>query len=74
MGVDRRIVCERCGTEFGCGRDGAEGCWCAAEPYRLPMPVPGKAGALSDCLCPNCLRALARETAAADHPPNAATR
>jgi len=34
-------------------------CWCAAEPYRLPMTK----AALEDCLCPACLRkaAAARE-------------
>jgi Cysteine-rich CWC len=74
MGVaERRIACERCGAAFGCGRDSAAGCWCAAEPYRLPIPVPGKTGAFGDCLCPSCLRALARKPAA-DHPPGAATR
>jgi Cysteine-rich CWC len=73
MGVaDRPLACERCGAEFTCGRDSAAGCWCAAEPYRLPMPAPGKAGTSGDCLCPSCLRALAQEPVAADHPPDAA--
>ena len=56
----RRIACERCGAEFRCGRDSPAGCWCAAEPYRLPVPLPAAAGPSSDCLCPSCLRALAQ--------------
>lgn len=55
--VERRIACERCGREFGCSRDSIAGCWCNAEPYRLPMP--SRAGRFSDCLCPNCLREFA---------------
>jgi hypothetical protein len=31
-------------------------CWCAAEPYRLPMPNDD-----TECLCPACLRAAAAE-------------
>jgi hypothetical protein len=47
----RNIVCERCGTLFRCNLDGD--CWCAAESYRLPLPLSG------DCLCPACLRQAA---------------
>jgi hypothetical protein len=50
--VLRRLSCERCGREFDCGLGGD--CWCAAEPYRLPLPA-GSA----DCLCPDCLRMAA---------------
>jgi hypothetical protein len=49
----RRLACARCGTVFDCSLGG--GCWCAAEPYRLPMPDE----AAADCLCPDCLRAKA---------------
>jgi hypothetical protein len=49
----RRLACARCGTPFDCNLGG--GCWCAAEPYRLPMPDL----AAEDCLCPACLRAKA---------------
>jgi hypothetical protein len=49
----RRLACGRCGTVFDCSPRG--GCWCAAEPYRLPMPD----GAAEDCLCPSCLKAAA---------------
>jgi hypothetical protein len=49
----RTLVCARCSTSFDCRLGG--GCWCAAEPYRLPMPETGT----EDCLCPACLRAAA---------------
>jgi hypothetical protein len=51
----RAVACARCGTVFGCDLGGD--CWCAAEPFRLPLPDDAAAG---DCLCPDCLRALAR--------------
>src|SRR5262245_11042266 len=54
----RRISCARCGMSFECGFS-AE-CWCAGEPYRLPMT---KAW-LEDCLCPVCLREAAAALAA----------
>ena len=38
---------------FDCGLS-AE-CWCAAEPYRLPMTK----ARIEDCLCPECLRKAA---------------
>jgi len=52
----RSLSCARCGTAFEC-RPGGD-CWCAAEPYRLPMPD----SAAEDCLCPACLRAKAAES------------
>ena len=33
----RPLSCARCGTTFDCGL-GAD-CWCAAEPFQLPMTV-----------------------------------
>ena len=51
----RRLACARCGSVFEC-RSAAGGCWCAAEPYRLPLTA---AGAAEDCLCPACLRKTA---------------
>ncbi|MDD1537774.1 MULTISPECIES: hypothetical protein [unclassified Bradyrhizobium] len=48
----RRLVCSRCGTEFGCDLSG--NCWCAEEVAKLPMPVAGE-----DCLCRECLRKAA---------------
>ena len=49
----RKLACARCGTVFGCSLGG--GCWCDAEPYRLPMTN----AAVEDCLCPSCLRQAA---------------
>ena len=54
----RRLACARCGTAFECGAPGD--CWCAAEPYRLPLTA---AGANEDCLCPACLRKAAAAVA-----------
>jgi len=53
------MSCQRCGQEFGCSREDIDRCWCAAEPYRLPMKLPPEAGGFSGCLCPSCLRAVA---------------
>jgi hypothetical protein len=51
----RRLTCARCGAAFDCGLGGD--CWCAAEPYRMPMTT----AAAEDCLCPACLRQAAAE-------------
>jgi hypothetical protein len=56
----RQITCARCGAAFECGLAGD--CWCAAEPYRLPMPNAATA-AKEDCLCPACLRRAAAHAA-----------
>ncbi|HZO47838.1 MAG TPA: cysteine-rich CWC family protein [Xanthobacteraceae bacterium] len=53
----RRLACARCGTAFDCSLGG--GCWCADEPYRLPMPDSAAQDSPQDCLCPACLRAAA---------------
>jgi hypothetical protein len=57
----RRMVCPRCGSSFDCGL--SADCWCAAEPYRLPMTK----ALLEDCLCPACLREAADALAASRH-------
>jgi hypothetical protein len=49
----RKLRCGRCGAAFDCGL--GDDCWCAAEPFLLPMP----SGDAEDCLCPACLRASA---------------
>jgi hypothetical protein len=49
----RRLRCGRCGADFDCSLAG--NCWCAAEPYRLPMPD----SPAEDCLCQACLKAAA---------------
>lgn len=51
----RQLACARCGSVFECAQAGE--CWCAAEPYRLPMPD----AAAEDCLCPSCLRKAGAE-------------
>jgi hypothetical protein len=52
----RRLACARCGTAFECALGGE--CWCAAEPYRLPLTA---AGETENCLCPACLRKAAAQ-------------
>jgi hypothetical protein len=51
--LPRNLACARCGATFECRPGG--GCWCAAEPYLLPMTN----AAIEDCLCPACLRKAA---------------
>jgi hypothetical protein len=55
----RKLACARCGAAFDCSLEG--GCWCAAEPYRLPLPA--TSGSDEDCLCPACLRKAAANPA-----------
>lgn len=57
----RKLACARCGAAFNCGLDGD--CWCAAEPYKLPMAN----AATENCLCPACLRKAAALQRAAEH-------
>lgn len=52
----RRLVCARCGAAFDCGL--GQDCWCAAEPWRVPVTDGAKS---EDCLCPPCLRRAAAE-------------
>jgi len=56
----RTKTCTHCGTVFDCST--SSGCWCAKEPYRLPMPAPGST---DDRMCPPCLRAEAAKRQAA---------
>jgi hypothetical protein len=58
--AERRLICARCGEEFGCGRERIGACWCNAEPYRLPLPAAGAQASAGDCLCPACLREAAK--------------
>jgi hypothetical protein len=53
--TSRQLSCARCGSGFACSLSGE--CWCAAEPFRLPMPAHDG----GDCLCPDCMRELARQ-------------
>jgi hypothetical protein len=68
LGQPARMVCERCGQEFGCSRGRIGDCWCNAEPFRLPVPLPPEVGTFGDCLCPSCLRSLAEALAARGYP------
>lgn len=70
-GEPRRIACARCGTAFSCLADGTGRCWCGAEPFRLPVPLPAEVGPYDDCLCPDCLRALAAELVTRGYGPEA---
>ncbi|MEI7806079.1 MAG: cysteine-rich CWC family protein [Hyphomicrobiales bacterium] len=59
--LSRRVTCARCGTAFDCSLGG--GCWCADEPYRLPVPDIKTKPETADCLCPGCLRKAAARAA-----------
>ena len=58
----RRLTCEACGQEFGCGALSPGGCWCAkvetTEETRAELKRRYR-----DCLCPSCL-----ERASAQNP------
>jgi hypothetical protein len=58
----RNLACSACGTVFACSRD--EACWCMDETVRLPMPVED-ASETQDCLCRDCLRRMAEQSAEA---------
>lgn len=50
--------CEQCGADFGCGSDTGK-CWCGDVP--LTEETLRKLRELyGDCLCPDCLKALAK--------------
>jgi ribosomal protein S14 len=53
----RTLACARCGAEFTCNLHGP--CWCSEETVRLPLPTPTGPTGFDDCLCRDCLRALA---------------
>jgi hypothetical protein len=56
----RQIACARCGAEFTCNLHGP--CWCGAEAVKLPLPALGQPSAtgFDDCLCRDCLHAVAK--------------
>ena len=58
----RRLACARCGVAFGC--DLSKDCWCGQEAARLPLPASGTG--FADCLCRDCLRAVAEAHDAAN--------
>jgi HAD superfamily hydrolase (TIGR01509 family) len=51
----RALACARCGVEFKCTL--SKDCWCGEEMARLPLPTFGTG--FADCLCRDCLRAVA---------------
>ena len=59
----RTIDCERCGATLTCMAGTGAPCWCGKESFRLPMPLPAGVGPFADCLCPDCLRAVATDLA-----------
>ena len=55
----RQLACARCGMPFTCNLHGP--CWCGEEAAKLPLPKPGTISAtgFDDCICQDCLRAVA---------------
>ncbi|HET9012615.1 MAG TPA: cysteine-rich CWC family protein [Gemmatimonadaceae bacterium] len=63
--VERTVMsCSSCGTSFHCGRDDADGCWCA----RLPALPRERYAANAGCLCEACLRRMLDDPAASRPP------
>jgi hypothetical protein len=54
----RDVTCERCGTVFTCNLSGK--CWCASMPFRLPLPDADDDEGFKDCLCKQCMEAIAQ--------------
>lgn len=51
--------CEKCGRAFTCGAaDPAKPCWCTEVPVS-PGSLKELREQYEDCLCPECLRAVA---------------
>lgn len=50
-------TCESCGVTFGCEAK-LDGCWCT-EIDVLPAAAEALKATFKDCLCPNCLAAMA---------------
>ncbi|WP_341904293.1 diphthine--ammonia ligase [Fluviicola taffensis] len=50
--LEKQKVCVQCGISFSCY---TQGCWCAELPMIMPMEN------ITDCLCPNCLKAAIDE-------------
>ena len=47
--MSSEITCLQCGTNFSCGSNGKDKCWCAAYP-KIMQPDASK-----QCMCPSCL-------------------
>lgn len=50
--LEKHKICVNCGIPFSCY---TQGCWCAELPMIMPMEN------ITDCLCPNCLKAAIAE-------------
>jgi diphthine-ammonia ligase len=50
--LEKQKICVNCGIPFSCF---TQGCWCAELPMIMPMEN------ITDCLCPNCLKAAIAE-------------
>jgi hypothetical protein len=55
----RQLACARCGEAFACNQGGP--CWCGEVEVKFPLPKPGEPSptGFADCLCCNCLQAVA---------------
>jgi hypothetical protein len=59
----RQLACARCGQAFACNVGGP--CWCGQVEVKFPLPKPGEPSptGFEDCLCRDCLQAVADEHA-----------
>ena len=59
----RQLACARCGKSFACNVGGP--CWCGEVEVMFPLPKSGEPSptGFDDCICADCLRALADENA-----------
>ena len=59
----RQLACARCGVAFACNLGGP--CWCGEVGTKFPLPKPGEPSptGFDDCLCRDCLQAVADEYA-----------
>lgn len=48
-------TCIYCGSQFGCGLNDPQGCWCAQQPILRDLPSPELPPDRAGCLCPACL-------------------
>ena len=45
-----KLICKECGTQFNCGSNKDQGCWCVNLPN-----MRGQFDLAGACLCPDCL-------------------
>ena len=63
----RQLACARCGATFACNVGGP--CWCGQVDVKFPLPKPGEPSptGFDDCLCRDCLQAVADAHAKKQH-------